>query len=537
MERKPKKGDWVTIIQENYSGTYQLGDLADHHGPDWHYMGEGAYKNVQFHFPTQFRFATDEEIRAVVGTVKPKFKSGDLVRLTKPYGNLKEEQIVQLSEIQGSIHKSGDSNTCWYIKHFPSGEPGPAPYERDMVLATSEEIEKARGYTTAGKPIPERVEVFPGIFVGDVVVSLADINNSRNVGDMFSVLSNSSKGVLYYRLSLSSGNSTQWRLATPKEAEAYQNRAKNISEIKEEEKKWVKGGYVRILRDGDYKGVSYKKGEIWHLTKDVDFRETTSNLIYVKRGSFETNLLVEPSKPSISECEWVGMTHPGESVFDIPKIEKRIEESKKPKKISAVRAKVNVGQPGNLIVTKDRVYLIKDNGNIIDDVGTDYGPIVMNDNITVWSWLFEDATDTQSYTKEEQVVPPLIVDDSSDNSPEFIKCIDNNILDCTPGKVYPWVKGKGFIDDRGDQRPSGDYTPFYKWLLASHFAPASKLEFIRQQEKTWITGRVISLTEVIQNPRATTRTNEIIGLQNPVLLKDNSEEETPLTVATMINNV
>jgi hypothetical protein len=85
---------------------------------------------------------------------------------------------------------------------------------------------------------PEKVEVFPGIYVGDVVVSLVDIGRTRYKGNMFIVKNTSSKEHLRYddlhKCPSLSYDKNDWRLATLEEKEAFKKGITNINDIKKE---------------------------------------------------------------------------------------------------------------------------------------------------------------------------------------------------------------------------------------------------------------------------------------------------------------
>lgn len=68
--------------------------------------------------------------------------------------------------------------------------------------------------------------------IGDIVVSLKYVMAGRNVGDIFTVLPQSSKENLYYRTTNNSSNASTWRLATESEIEAYKKGITNISNMK-----------------------------------------------------------------------------------------------------------------------------------------------------------------------------------------------------------------------------------------------------------------------------------------------------------------
>jgi hypothetical protein len=81
----------------------------------------------------------------------------------------------------------------------------------------------------------ERVEVFPGIYVGDIIVSLKSVHPVRNIGDIFKVSEKSHKGNLYCSIGWSSNLKETWRLATPDEILFYNNGGKNINDMTKKE--------------------------------------------------------------------------------------------------------------------------------------------------------------------------------------------------------------------------------------------------------------------------------------------------------------
>lgn len=80
----------------------------------------------------------------------------------------------------------------------------------------------------------QREEVFPGIYVGDVVVSLSDMSHNRRLGDLFVVLAKSTKGYLNYNEFTNSNTPSYWRIATTEEKEFYNNGGKNVNDMKPE---------------------------------------------------------------------------------------------------------------------------------------------------------------------------------------------------------------------------------------------------------------------------------------------------------------
>lgn len=73
------------------------------------------------------------------------------------------------------------------------------------------------------------VEIFPGIKIGDIVVSTVNRSGYRKVGDMFKVLPNSSKGCLYYLNHTNSHESSTFRLATKEEVKLFEKGVRNIN--------------------------------------------------------------------------------------------------------------------------------------------------------------------------------------------------------------------------------------------------------------------------------------------------------------------
>jgi len=80
-----------------------------------------------------------------------------------------------------------------------------------------------------------KIEVFPGIFVGDVVVGLKEFPGSREIGDIYEVLQKSSNRTLYYKEhSCTSDPNSGWRIASPEEVEWYNKGIRNIKDIPKE---------------------------------------------------------------------------------------------------------------------------------------------------------------------------------------------------------------------------------------------------------------------------------------------------------------
>lgn len=81
----------------------------------------------------------------------------------------------------------------------------------------------------------ERREVFPGIYVGDIVVSLTTVHEERKDGDILKVLKASTKGRLHYKDNCYSLSHNEWRLATSEEIRFYNNGGKNINDMTKKE--------------------------------------------------------------------------------------------------------------------------------------------------------------------------------------------------------------------------------------------------------------------------------------------------------------
>jgi hypothetical protein len=110
--------------------------------------------------------------------------------------------------------------------------------ESGIALKEDEGLVYNKGVWAERTDVPvkeERVEVFPGIYIGDTVVSLRDVGSARKIGDIFRVLPYSKKNDLFYTKSKSSCDKESWRLATPAEIKFYNNGGKNINDILKKE--------------------------------------------------------------------------------------------------------------------------------------------------------------------------------------------------------------------------------------------------------------------------------------------------------------
>lgn len=116
----------------------------------------------------------------------------------------------------------------------------------------------------------------------DVVVSLTNMGNMRKEGDLFKVLTKSSKGALYYKESINSRAGKEWRMATKEEKQAYEKGIKNIKDIVKSNE-FLKGEYI-ITLDSIYSGHSFPKNFIFkqrtahtYLKSELDVNGNSNN--------------------------------------------------------------------------------------------------------------------------------------------------------------------------------------------------------------------------------------------------------------------
>src|SRR5688572_28274027 len=107
--------------------------------------------------------------------------------------------------------------------------------------------------------ISSKVLIFNDIYVGDIVVSLTNVNTARKTGSIIKTENKSFGGCLYYssvenHSERSSSSRSDWRKATPEEIEAYNKGIKNINDIPKkanfEVGKWYKyNGWYGIFKE------------------------------------------------------------------------------------------------------------------------------------------------------------------------------------------------------------------------------------------------------------------------------------------------
>lgn len=83
----------------------------------------------------------------------------------------------------------------------------------------------------------QSTEIFPGIFIGDIVVSIKKFDYHRDAGDLFEVLPNSRPGALHYEHTTNSRLQDHWRKATEREVAWYKSAEtnRNINNMPKEE--------------------------------------------------------------------------------------------------------------------------------------------------------------------------------------------------------------------------------------------------------------------------------------------------------------
>jgi hypothetical protein len=148
-----------------------------------------------------------------------KYKIGDVVvSLTDFHSRRKEGEMFVV------LPKSDKS--CLYYKNDANSSDS-----SDWRAATPEE---AAFFHIGGKNIKDMSKellVFGKYKVGDIVVSLAEVTNVRKVGDMYTVLADSTPTNLSYDLAYCNHIPEQWRAATEFEAASYRTGTRNIKDI------------------------------------------------------------------------------------------------------------------------------------------------------------------------------------------------------------------------------------------------------------------------------------------------------------------
>lgn len=153
-------------------------------------------------------------------------------------------------------------------------------------FATKEEAEAFAKTLTKAEDY-SNILVFDKYKIGDIVVSLKEVGNSRIEGDLFKVLEDSHEESLSYTLKNASRNDSEWRIATIEEKEAFEKGIKNINLIKKTKVELVVGKWYFV---DDY-GTTYKVkyNNYW---KTCDYI-TLSNS-YFGSGAFENPTNIKP---------------------------------------------------------------------------------------------------------------------------------------------------------------------------------------------------------------------------------------------------
>ena len=106
-----------------------------------------------------------------------------------------------------------------------------SPLNKEKMTTTQQEIKELKEKI---QQLEEKYEKENSFKVGDIVVSLEDVTNLREKGDIFEVLSLVNNGERIYYESSTHAEKKSFRKATPEEIEEYNNRNKlpNIGEHK-----------------------------------------------------------------------------------------------------------------------------------------------------------------------------------------------------------------------------------------------------------------------------------------------------------------
>jgi hypothetical protein len=126
--------------------------------------------------------------------------------------------------------------------------------------------------------------------IGDVVVSLAEYNPVRRIGDMFVVLPKSSRSNLYYRDDRNGADPSSWRAATEFEAASFRTGTRNIKDIVSSATsssvvtpahsfESLRGKYVKCITDSSN---DYTEGKYYYVHK----HDKDSITIVDRAGSF-----------------------------------------------------------------------------------------------------------------------------------------------------------------------------------------------------------------------------------------------------------
>jgi hypothetical protein len=121
-----------------------------------------------------------------------------------------------------------------------------------------------------------KIEVFPDIFIGDIVVSLSFRESCREANELFKVLDKSNENRLYYenpeKGESSSTEANTWRKATLEEATAYSKGVRHLKDMSfKTEIKVMKleksdiGRYLKALKDNPNSGNHVYKDKYYRI--------------------------------------------------------------------------------------------------------------------------------------------------------------------------------------------------------------------------------------------------------------------------------
>lgn len=222
----------------------------------------------------------------------------------KKITELKYPDVVHIQSEQeyGKLHKVHSNMNKWnskynyyligqgYSEKRKSYEVGDYTiYEMDQIIMDEQ-------------PKTSDMQIFPGIKVGDIVVSLIEIS-SRKVGDMFEVLPKSKKGILYYLDFNSSSNFKTFRLATYEESEEYEKGVRNINNsntpaietiLEKANRMYPIGTKVKLLAgtDGEEVEAIIKEKFILYDNGSVSYR-SLPGYVYSSRTNEWAKIIVE----------------------------------------------------------------------------------------------------------------------------------------------------------------------------------------------------------------------------------------------------
>lgn len=202
------------------------------------YIGtsEKHYKNIEYDYPYWY----DEKMIALKEDEGLVYKDGVWAERTDSDNPSLVDQAKKLFTVNTVFSNTNLGFRCTDIKII---KPPEFEIRKDQILIKDGGCNDPGAFTIYkdGKWAEivsvkeERREVFPGIYVGDIVVSLTTVHEERKDGDILKVLKASTKGRLHYKDNCYSLSHNDWRLATSEEIRFYNNGGKNINDMTKKE--------------------------------------------------------------------------------------------------------------------------------------------------------------------------------------------------------------------------------------------------------------------------------------------------------------